>query len=291
MTTLQDLLKPKPAEFKRFILLVSGQPKSGKTTLAYTASKKCPPPKEWSPSKPVVLDDILGIQFEPNSTMHLQEKGVQIPNILDWSDESLTWKDLKQAIKGLPSAAAQYKAAGVTTLVVDTLSTLNRLLLRDIIDRGDFGTDMERIRAYGDVDTQHYFFFDALRATGLNIIALVHLQHFAPFGEEGGMSQAAQAMKAAASKQVDKITANQVAGQRTDYIMDVRPKVAGHWTRLADASLVAKPERVTIKAGETKLAFKFLSEGNSDYSAGGRWVIPAISDSYLRPIIEARYGK
>ena len=291
MTTLQELLQPKPPSFKRFILLVAGQPKTGKTTLAYTASLKCPPPKEWNVAKPVVLDDVMGIQFEPNSVMHLAEKGIQIPNMLDWSDENLTWKDLKPAIKALPQAAAQFKAAGITTLVVDTLSTFNRFLLRDIIDRGSFDSDMERIRAYGDVDAQHYLFFDALRATGLNIIALVHLQHFAPFGEDGGNSATAQAMKVAAAKQVDKVITNQVGGQRTDFIMDIRPRVGGHWVRLADVSLVAKPERVTVKAGETKLIYKFLSESTSDFSAGGRWVIPAISDSYLRPHIESRYNK
>ena len=285
---LAELLSPKKQSYKRYMMLISGMPKSGKTTLAATTSLQCPPPAQWNPAKPVALKDIMWLQFEPNATMYLNERGVEIPNILDWSDESLTYAQLKPAIDALPAAAKQYRDAGITTIVVDTLSTFNRLLLRDIIDRPTQG-DMERIRAYGDVDKQHYNLFDNLRATGLNIVALVHLQHFAPFGEEGGNSAAAAEFKKTAAKQVDKVTAGMVGGQRTDFVPDLRPKPAGHWTRMVDAALVAAPEKKIVSAGKFKMEYKFLSTGNSDFSAGSRWAIGDVCDGYLRPVIEAKY--
>jgi len=287
---LKTALQPRKNTFKRYKLEITGQPKTGKTTLAYTASAHCPPPVKWDPKNPVELPDMLGIQFEENSNMYLAEKGIVIPNMLDWSDPGITWKDLKPVIKALPAAAAQYKAQGITTVVVDTLSSFNRFLLREIIERPNYEKDMDRIKAYGIVDEAHYLLFDMLNEMGLNIIALVHLQAFTPFGEDGGGTSAmAQELKKQAAKQEVKLEANQVQGMRTSYIPNMRPKPAGHWAKLVDAVLVAKPEMKTIKAGEEKLVYKFITQTDGEFSAGGRWEIPPVNDGYLRPHIEARY--
>lgn len=289
---LLQLLQPKKPEFKNFILRIDGQPKSSKTTLAITTSRQCPPPAQWDAKKPVELTDIMWLSFEPNALMYPASRGVTVTNQLDWSDESWTLNDLVPAIKALPAAAEQYRAAGVTTIVVDTLSAFNRFLLREIIERPAYERDMDRIRAYGRVDEMHYLLFDSLRAMKMNIVGIVHLQAFAPFGEDGGNSASAMAMKAQAEKQVTKLEANQVAGMRTDYVPDMRPKPAGHWARLSDAVLVAKPRQVTVRAGVQELKYEFIAQTtDGEFSAGGRWALPPVQDGFLRPHIEARYTK
>ena len=289
---LQQLLQPKKPEFKNFILRLDGQPKSSKTTLALTTSLQCPPPATWDAKKPTVLKDIMWMTFEPNALMYPASRGVTVANQLDWSDESLTLADLKPAIQALPAAAEQYRAQGVTTVVVDTLSAFNRFLLREIIERPTYEKDMDRIRAYGRVDEMHYLLFDSLRAMKMNIVGIVHLQAFQPFGEDGGNTPAALAMKAQAEKQTVKLEANQVAGMRTDYVPDIRPKPAGHWARLSDAVLVAKPRQVTVRAGVQEMKYEFIAQTtDGEFSAGGRWALPPINDGYLRPHIEAKYNQ
>ena len=289
MTTLQSLLAPRKPEFRNYILRIDGQPKTGKSTLAVTASMQCPPPGQWDPAKPVELTDLLYIQFEPNALMYPASRGIHIVNALDWSDPNIPLDTLVSAWKSLPSAAQQYKAAGITTIVVDTLSTLNKYLHQKIIDEPVYGSDMERIRAYGRVNAMHELFFDMLRATKLNIVALVHLKAFQPFGEEGGSSAVAQSMKAAAGKQIDKIEAASVQGLRTPMVADLRDKAAGMWARLSDAVLVARPRQETVKAGVTRMKYEFLTAAEGDFNAASRWVIPTINDGYLKPIIETRY--
>jgi hypothetical protein len=283
---LKTLLQPQQNKFEKFILRIDGQPKTGKSTLAYTASRMCPPPAQWDPRKPVALTDIMGIQFEPNSNMYLAEKGVTIPNMLDWSDPRLTWAALKPAIKALPGAAQQYRDQGITTIVIDTLSSFNRFLLREIIEKPTYERDMDRVRAYGFVDEAHYLLFDMLNEMSMNIIALVHLQAFLPFGEDGNNAD----FNKQAEKQEAKLEANQVQGMRTTFIPNMRPKPAGRWALMADAVLVAKPEMKTVRAGVEELKYKFIAKTDGEFAAGGRWAVPDINDAYLRPIIESRYN-
>lgn len=289
---LAALLTPQRPKFERYILRIDGQPKTSKTTLAVTASRLCPNPAQWDAKKPVELTDMLWMQFEPNALMYPASRGIIVPNVLDWSDQDLTIGDLQPAIKALPEIAKQYRDQGVTTIVVDTLSAFNRFLLREIIERPNYEKDMDRIRAYGRVDDMHYLLFDSLRATGLNIIGIVHLQAFQPFGESDDAKTAAQqAMNAQAEKQTSKVEAQSVAGMRTDFIADIRPKPAGHWARLSDAVLVAKPALVPVSAGKKAMKYQFVAQTDGEFSAGGRWDLPAVNDGYLRPHVEAKYPK
>lgn len=291
MQSLEDLLKPKKPEFKNYLLVIQGQPKTSKTTLAVTASKYAPPPAQWDPKKPVELKDLVWLQFEPNALMYPATRGAVVQNVLDWSSQDLTWATLMKAVDALPKAAEQWRNEGATTIVVDTVSTFNRMLLRDIIERPNYAKDMERIRAYGRVDDAHYALIDNLRATKLNVIVLMHLNVFQPFGEEGGNSEMAQAMKAQAEKAINKVEASNVAGVRTEFIPDMRPKPAGYLTRLADAVLVAKPEMVAVRAGVKELKYRFVAQPNAEFSAGGRWDLPAVNDGYLYPHIKQKYGE
>ena len=291
MATLEDLLKPKAPTFDRFILRLDGQPKTSKSTLAVTASAQVPPPAQWDAKKPVDVTDMLWITFEPNALMYPASRGINIKHQLDWSDESLSIADLEPAIKALPAMAEQYRAAGVRTVVVDTLTTFNRLLLRDIIDRPEYKADMERIRAYGRVDEKHYLLFDMLRAMKMNVIGIVHLQAFQPFGESDDARSATQvAMNKAAEKAVDKIQAGAIAGARSDFIPEMRPKPAGHWARLSDAVLVAKPRSVTVRASVSELKYEFVAQPTGEFSAGGRWDLGTVNDGFLRPHITKKYG-
>lgn len=288
---LKQLLQPKPQAHHNFLITILGQPKTAKTTLAVTVSNKCPPPASWSISKPVVLNDLLYIGFEPNSLMYAQGKGISIPNCLDWSGQSLTIEELIPAIRSLPVAAEQYKQQGIKTIIVDTLSTFNRLLIRDVVTKPDYAKDMDRIRAYGRVDDLHYLLFDSLRATGLNIVAIVHLNAFTPFGEsEDPRSPSQAAMALAAEKQVAKQEAAAVGGLRTEFVPDLRTKIAGHWTRLSDAVLVAKPTMKVLAPGKKALDYTFLAQATEEFAAGGRWDLPPINDGYLRPHVEKRYS-
>lgn len=290
MSRLDELRKAAAPKFSNFIIRIDGQPKSGKTRLAYTVSKQHPHPSKLDVKAPVDITDTLSIQFERNSTLSLQEAGVNPTRVLDLSDPTLTLAEMTEIRRDLPKMAAEWKTQGVENIVVDTLSTLDRFLIRTIIDEPAHATDMDRIRAYGDVDKWHMAFFDALVQTRLNIVALVHLQQFSPFGEDGGNSPAALAMKAAAAKQVDKVTANQVGGIRTDFIPDMRKKPAGHWGRLSDAIIVSKPERVTVRAGVKEMRYQFLTEATDDFSAGGRLKLPAVvQDNFLYPILAKSY--
>lgn len=291
---LQSLLSPKKvAEHPaRFSIRIDGAPKTGKTTLALTASKQCPPLKDWNPDKPVSLDDLVWIGFEENCLLYAQRRGLRVSNFLDWSDASLSYRDLAPAIKALPSAMRQYRDNGCSTIVVDTLSAFESMLIREIVTEPDYEKDMDRVRAYGRVNDAHDLLFDKLRETGMNFIGLVHLNVNQPFGEEGGgNSPAAEAMRRAAEKAHDKVGAASVAGLSTSFIPAMRPKAAGRWARLTDGVLVTFAKERTIRAGVKELKYMFTSSPSSDYAAGGRWDLKGDQEPYLRPHIENIYSK
>lgn len=287
---IKELLKPKGAKetIGKYILRIDGKPKTSKTTMAVTASRFCPPPKEWDAAKPAVLSDMLWLQFEPGALEYPLTKGLQVPNVLDWSGFGITVQDIYPAIQALPDMAKEYRAAGVRTVVVDTLTSFNTLLLRDVVGAFPEGS-MDRIRSYGRVDEIHNLLFDSLRAMELNIIGIVHLKHFAPFGIEGGKSDSAQKMAAQAQKQVDKVEASTVGGLSANFIPDMRPGPAGRWGRLATQVLVSQPRRVTVRAGVQEIEYGFEALPSDDFGAGGRWDLKGFQPGYLRPILESKY--
>ena len=289
---LQQLLQPKAVSelTGNYKLRIDGQIKSGKTTLALTASAQCPHPSKWDAKNPVEITDMLWIMTEPFALEYAQHNGVHVKHVLDWSDPALTIRELEPAIKALPAAAEQYRAAGVKTVVWDTLSTTNARLIRDIVGAFPEGS-MDRIRAYGKVDEKHYLIFDMLSAMRMNVLSIVHLQAFIPFGEEGGKSESAQKMADAAAKQVTKVEAMNAAGMRSDFIPDMRPKPAAKWGRLSNNVLVMRPQEVVISAGKKDMKYGFVAQPSEEYSAGGRWNLKGQQDAYLRPHIEKFYGK
>ena len=117
MSLLEQLLSPKKVSEKpaRFSIRIDGAPKTGKTTLALTCSKDCPPQKEWDPKKVVDLNDLVWIGFEENCLLYAQRRGIRVPNFLDWSAAELSYRDIAPAIKGLPAAMRQYKDNGCST--------------------------------------------------------------------------------------------------------------------------------------------------------------------------------
>lgn len=290
---LQQLLSPKKVDTcpPRFSIRIDGAPKTGKTTLALTASAQCPPQKEWDPNKPVSLNDLVWLGFEENCLLYAQRRGLNVPNFLDWSGAELTVTDLLPAIKALPAAMRQYRDNGCTTIIVDTLSAFESMLIRDIVTTPDYDRDMDRVRAYGRVNDAHDMLFDKLRETGMNFIGLVHLNVNQPFGEEGGNSPAAQAMQRQAEKTHDKVGVSSVAGVSTNFVAAMRPKAAGRWARLTDGVLVTFAKERTIRAGVKELKYQFTSSPSSDYAAGGRWDLKGEQEPYLRPHIKNIYGK
>lgn len=289
---LQALLQPKAATetVSRFSLRIDGQIKSGKTSLALTASAQVPHPTKWNSATPVAVNDILWVGFEENCLMYPMQRGINVANVIDWSRPDLTIADLIPAIKAFPGMAAQWKAAGIKTIVVDTLTRFNSMLVRDIVTNGDHKGDMERIRSYGRVDEMHYLLFDMLRATGMNFIGLVHLEAFQPFGEVGGKGEIGEAMKAAAEKAVDKVESMNAAGMRSDFIPDMRKKPAGHWARLCDGIIVTYAEEKVIRAGEKTVEYKFTQSPDSEFAAGGRWALKGPQEPFLRPHLVKIYG-
>jgi hypothetical protein len=290
-TLLEQLLSPKKVDDKpsRFSLRIDGAPKTGKTTLALTASSMCPHPSKWDDKNPVELKDLVWVGLEENCLLYAQKRGLVVPNFLDWSSANLGIKELAPAIKALPAAMKQYLDNGCTTIVVDTLSAFESILLRDIVVAPDYQKDMDRVRAYGRVNDMHDMLFDKLRETGMNFIGLVHLDVNQPFGEEGGNSAAAEAMKRQAEKQHDKVEASSVAGVSTAFRAAMRPKAAGRWARLSDGVLVTFAEEKVVRAGTKMMQYKFAASPNEDYAAGGRWDLQGTQEPYLRPHIERIY--
>ena len=288
---LEQLLSPKAVDSKpaRFSLRIDGAPKTGKTSLALTASAHCPHPSKWDARTPVQLRDLVWLGFEENCLLYAQKRGIAVPNFLDWSGASLTVSDLIPAIKGLPGAMKQYRANGCTTIVVDTLSAFESMLIRDVIHTPDFARDMDRVRAWGRVNELHDMLFDKLRETEMNFIGLVHLDVNQPFGEEGGNSAAAEALKRQAEKAHDRVEASSVAGISTAFRAAMRPKAAGRWARLSDGVLVTFAEEKIIRAGQKQLQYRFAASPNNDYAAGGRWDLQGTQEPYLRPHIEHIY--
>lgn len=292
MSLLEELLSAKDVKKKppRFTLRIDGAPKTGKTSLALTASKKCPNPKEWDSSKPVSLDDIVWLGFEENCLLYAQRRGLVVPHFLDWSGAALTYRELLPAIKGLPEAMKRFRAKGATTVVVDTLSAFESMLIRDIITMPDYDSDMERVRAWGRVNDAHDLLFDMLRQTEMNFIGLVHLNVNQPFGEDGGRSALAEQMKKQAERKHDKVEAMSVGGLSTAFIPAMRPKAAGRWARLSDGVLVTKTLEQTVRAGQKELRYLFSASPSSEFAAGGRWNLQGDQEPYLRPHLEKIYG-
>lgn len=289
---LASLLSPsdKTSTKKRFTIRIDGQIKTGKTTLALTASKDVGPMREWSKQKPRECNDLLWIGFEENCLMFAEGRGITVKNLLDWSDPALTWAKLRPAVIAFAEACEEYKKAGVTTIVVDSLSAFDDMLIRDIVTMGGHESDMARIRAYGQVNEAHSLFFDMLRKTGLNIIGLVHLVEFAPFGEEGGNSQVAQQMARAAAKQVDRASAASVGGIRTKFVAAMRPKAASRWARLSDVVLATYTDKKIIRAGVTETVYYFREDSTNEFAAGGRWDLKGSQLPCLYPVLKNIYG-
>jgi hypothetical protein len=289
MSKLEDLLKPTPSNkdaFKRFSIRIDGMPKTGKTALALTASKECPHPSKWDPKNPVNVNDILWLGFEENCLMYPQRKGLNVVNVFDWSDPSLTWEDLKSAIKALPGLKQQFADKGITTIVVDTLSTFDSLLVRDLVNRPDHARAKDKMFAWGAVLDAQYLLLDCLRATGLNYIGLVHLQPFQPMGEDG----TDDTFKKAAAKQVDKIEAMSIGGIRSDFIPSMRAKAAGHWARMTDATIVTYAEERTVRAGVKQLVYRFAQSADSEFNCGTRWNLQGDQEPYLYPLLKDLYN-
>lgn len=289
MPTLEDLLKPstssKPTS-SRFSIRIDGMPKTGKSALALTASKDCPHPSKWDANKRVDVNDLLWLGFEENCLMYPQRKGINVVNVFDWSHPDLTWTDIKKAVKALPGLRQQFIDKGITTIVVDTLSTFNQLLLRDMVQRPDFARDKDKFAAYGEVNDAHDLLLDCLRATGLNFIGLVHLEVFQPWGEEGTND----AFKKNAEKQIDKIEAMSIGGIRADFIPSMRPKAAGRWARLTDATLVTFAEERTVRAGVKELVYRFTQSADSEFNCGSRWALRGDMEPYLYPLLADIYN-
>lgn len=288
MKSLEDLLKPKVSEGpSRFSCRIDGQPKTGKTALALTASAQCPHPSKWDPKNPVDISDILWLQFEENCLMYPQQKGINVTNVFDWSDPNLTWKEIGAAIKALPGLTPQMKEKGIKTIVVDTLSALDSLLIRDLVDGPEYAKDSDRIKAYGLVNSAHDFLFDKLRATGLNFIGLVHLDAFQPWGEDGTNEKFAKA----AENQVHKVEAMNIGGIRADFTAAIRKKAAARWARLTDATLVTFAEEKAVRAGVKQVVYRFTQSPSAEFNAGGRWNLGTGDlEPYLYPHLKNMYG-
>lgn len=289
---LAQLLTPsdKTTDTRRFTIRIDGQIKTGKTTLALTASKDVGPMREWSKQNPRECNDLLWIGFEENCLMFAEGRGIKVKNMLDWSGPSLTWGMLRPAVMALVDACEEYKKAGVTTIVVDSLSAFDDMLIRDLVTMGGHDSEMARIRAYGQVNDAHMLFFDMLRKTGLNIIGLVHLIDEGVFGEQGGNSQIAQAMAKQAQKTIDRNQAAAVGGVRSDFKPAMRSKAAGRWARLSDGVLVTFVEEKVIRAGVKESQYMFVQSPTDEYAAGGRWDLKGPQLPCLWPVLKNRYN-
>lgn len=284
--TLEQLLQPqRQSEVKRFSIRIDGMPKTGKTALALTSSSQCPHPKDWNTAKPVEISDILWLGFEENCLLYPNRRGITVRNLYDWSSPDLTWAQLKDAIKALPALRTQFEDQGIKTIVVDTLSTFNQILLRDCVQRPDFPREADRMKAHGLINDGHDLLLDSLRATGLNFIGLVHLEVFQPFGEDGTND----AFKKNASKQIDKIEAMSLGGVRASFIPSMKPKAAARWARLTDATLVTFAEERAIRAGVKELVYKFTQSADSEFNCGSRWAIKGDQDQFLYPLLKDIY--
>lgn len=292
MSLLEQLLSPKKVTAKppRFTIRIDGAPKTGKTTLALTASKDCPPQKDWNADKPKDLNDLVWIGFEENCLLYAERRGIRVPNFLDWSGAELSYREIAPAIKALPAAMEQYKNNGCTTIVVDTLSSFDSMLLSTIVYEPAYEKDMDRIKAYGRVNEAHQMFLAKLQQTGMNIIGLVHLNVNQPFGEDGGNTPAAEKMKKQAEKTHDKVEATSVGGVSSAFIPAIRQKAAGEWARTADEVLVTFADEKIVRAGVKEMKYLFAASPSSDYAAGGRWDLKGNQEPYLRPHIQSIYG-
>lgn len=287
MKTLEQLLQPQvQTDTKRYSIRIDGMPKTGKTALALTASAQCPHPKDWSADKKVQINDLLWLGFEENCLLYPNRKGVNVKHLYDWSSPDLTWDQLKSAIKALPGLKNQFEDAGIKTIVVDTLSTFNQILLRDCVQRPDFARGADRMMAYGQINDGHDLLLDCLRATGLNFIGLVHLMVFQPWGEDGTNDT----FKKNADKQVDKVSAMNLGGMRSDFIPAMRDKAAGRWARLTDATLVTFAEEKAIRAGVKELVYRFTQNADSEFNCGSRWAIKGAQEPFLYPLLKSIYG-
>lgn len=287
MKTLEQLLQPSAQdETKRYSIRIDGMPKTGKTALALTASAQCPNPKEWKKDKPVEITDLLWLGFEENCLLYPNRKGVNVKHLYDWSNSDLTWDQLKSAIKALPGLKNQFEDKGIKTIVVDTLSTFNQILLRDCVQRPDFARNSDRMMAHGQINDGHDLLLDCLRATGLNFIGLVHLEVFQPFGEDGTNDS----FKKNAEKQANKVQAMSIGGIRADFIPSMKPKAAGRWARLTDATLVTFAEERAVRAGVKELVYAFTQSADSEFNCGSRWALKGNQEPFLYPILKSVYN-
>lgn len=222
--------------------------------------------------------------------MFAETRGVKVKNFLNWAKPDLTYDKLRPAILALPEACEEYKKAGVTTIVVDSLSAFDDMLIRDQVTMGGHESDMARIRAYGAVNEAHMLFFDMLRKTGLNIIGLVHLIDTSIFGEEGGKSEVARQMQNQAQKKIDQIQAANVGGLRTDFSPAMRNKAASRWARLSDGVICTFVEDKIVRAGVSEMVYRFLMSPTKEYSSGGRWDLKGPQLPCLYPILKKLYS-
>lgn len=250
-STLDALLSTSDDAAKRFILVVDGVPKSGKTVFSFGASKNFPGAEQVGKT-PFAIDDMLFLTYE-NALDGMPGLKVKCEYVFDAIN--YMGKNGKTIIEANQKALelVHHLKGRVHTVVVDTLTSMDIALVT--YADGKFMSHAgreDKFAMYRFILAAHRKFFSALRETGLNVIFNCHLKAVS-----------------------DPETSSQAAKQRASGATtgQIEPAVSGSALNIYKANCTAILPVVVEVDAKTRQARRSIYTSNApgDVMAGSRW--------------------
>ena len=243
-----------PFEYIR--ALVYGPPGAGKTFSSLTLSDAVPA-DFGAKGKPVLgrnpavtLSDMLWLSFDSGATEGMKQQGLRV-NEIKLSQEG---DKLLAALKEAPALAKGLVDKGVKTVVIDTVTALDEMLVTYWRNKG-----LEKWDLFGAVKVGHYKFAMDVKSLKANVLFLCHAKAL---------------MEPADATQQNKITAAGFA----KIVPDITGGALNHYRR--DSSFILP---CTVGKENNEDGRWFYTASNKGYEAKSRYVLP--------PVIEADWRK
>lgn len=184
-----------------------GPPCHGKTIAAASAARNFPAIPNKGPV--VKLEGILYLQADRSGTDSLRSLGLEanVVNISKYTTVS--------SIRAVINATAELvRSTGIETLIVDTLSSLDKAMLADLTPKFDSG---KKFGLYQTLLTEHAETLKTFRSLPCSVVFLCHSKAKAIF-KEGEFAEITQAKELATETPGEFTVKMDLSGQMHDYI-------------------------------------------------------------------------
>jgi hypothetical protein len=246
------------AEEPNTVMLI-GPAKVGKTVCAVTFSAQCP---DELPSKTRAdLNDLIVLQLEAGGSRSLMPLGINVPNVIDLSDITITESTGVRGLEQQLDEALNYytekrKEQPELKLVVDSISALDDLVASFF--RGKYPGGKE---AWDNIIGFHSRLRNKLRGLHCGLVLVCHTKAPIQLDDKAGKAEAYREAKAAAEA---------IEGEAAMVQIDITGASAKHYSRLVDHILPVTSKSVRDKHG-TRRVYSIHPRGTSHIPGASRY--------------------